>query len=52
LGCGMHGNSYAADHAKNFKKQAIGSGVVIGGLELHYHAHPIGYIIDITKSIL
>ena len=31
VGCGVDGNSYAAAYAKNFKKQAIGCGVVIGG---------------------
>ena len=31
VGCGIDGKSYAAAYAKNFKKQAIGCGVVIGG---------------------
>ena len=31
VGCGVDGGSYAAAYAKNFKKQAIGCGVVIGG---------------------
>ena len=31
VGCGVDGSSYAAAYAKNFKKQAIGCGVVIGG---------------------
>ena len=30
-GCGVDGSSYAAAYAKNFRKQAIGCGVVIGG---------------------
>jgi len=30
VGCGVDGNSYAAAYAKNFKKQAIGCGVIIG----------------------
>ena len=31
VGCGVDSRSYAAAYAKNFKKQAIGCGVVIGG---------------------
>ena len=31
VGCGVDGGSYAAAYAKNFKKQAIGCGVVLGG---------------------
>lgn len=31
VGCGVDGASYAAAYAKNYKKQAIGCGVVIGG---------------------
>ena len=31
VGCGVNGSSYAAAYAKNFKKQAIGCGVVLGG---------------------
>ena len=31
VGCGLDGTSYSAAYAKNFKKQAIGCGVVIGG---------------------
>jgi len=31
VGCGIDRESYAAAYAKNFKKQAIGVGVVIGG---------------------
>jgi|TARA_R110000751_G_scaffold134837_4_gene237440 predicted phosphodiesterase len=31
VGCGVDGRSYAAAYAKNFKKQAIGCGVVFGG---------------------
>jgi predicted phosphodiesterase len=31
VGCGVNHESYAAAYAKNFKKQAIGCGVVIGG---------------------
>ena len=31
VGCGVDGKSYAAAYAKNFKKQAIGCGVVFGG---------------------
>ena len=31
VGCGIDSRSYAAAYAKNFKKQAIGCGVVIGG---------------------
>ena len=31
VGCGVDGKSYAAAYAKNFKKQAIGCGVVLGG---------------------
>jgi len=31
VGCGVDCNAYAAAYAKNFKKQAIGCGVVIGG---------------------
>lgn len=31
VGCGVDGSSYAAAYAKNFKKQAIGCGVVLGG---------------------
>tara|TARA_R110000822_G_scaffold47155_6_gene125277 strand:+ start:873 stop:1589 length:717 start_codon:yes stop_codon:yes gene_type:complete len=31
VGCGVDSNSYAAAYAKNFKKQAIGCGVVLGG---------------------
>lgn len=31
VGCGVDGNEYASAYAKNFKKQAIGCGVVIGG---------------------
>ena len=31
VGCGVDAKSYAAAYAKNFKKQAIGVGVVIGG---------------------
>ena len=30
VGCGVNGDSYAADYAKNFKKQVIGCGVIIG----------------------
>jgi len=30
-GCGVDSKSYAAAYAKNFKKQAIGCGVIIGG---------------------
>ena len=29
VGCGVNGDSYAADYAKNFKKQVIGCGVII-----------------------
>lgn len=31
VGCGVDGKSYAAAYAKNFKKQAIGCGVILGG---------------------
>jgi predicted phosphodiesterase len=31
VGCGVDSESYAAAYAKNFRKQAIGCGVVIGG---------------------
>ena len=31
IGCGVDSKSYAAAYAKNFKKQAIGCGVIIGG---------------------
>ena len=31
VGCGVDSTTYAAAYAKNFKKQAIGCGVVIGG---------------------
>ena len=31
VGCGIDTTSYAAAYAKNFKKQAIGCGVVLGG---------------------
>jgi len=31
VGCGIDANAYASAYAKNFKKQAIGCGVVIGG---------------------
>tara|TARA_B100000768_G_scaffold139252_2_gene130517 strand:+ start:2030 stop:2758 length:729 start_codon:yes stop_codon:yes gene_type:complete len=31
IGCGVDSTSYAAAYARNFKKQAIGCGVVIGG---------------------
>jgi hypothetical protein len=31
VGCGIDSKSYAAAYAKNFKKQAIGCGVIIGG---------------------
>jgi predicted phosphodiesterase len=31
VGCGVDWESYAAAYAKNFKKQAIGCGVVLGG---------------------
>ena len=31
VGCGIDRKSYAMAYAKNFKKQAIGCGVVIGG---------------------
>ena len=31
IGCGVDSKSYAAAYAKNFKKQAIGCGVVLGG---------------------
>jgi len=31
VGCGVDGDSYATAYAKNFKKQAIGCGVVLGG---------------------
>jgi hypothetical protein len=31
VGCGVDSTAYAAAYAKNFKKQAIGCGVVIGG---------------------
>ena len=30
VGCGVDGDSYATAYAKNFKKQAIGCGVIIG----------------------
>ena len=30
-GCGVDASSYAAAYAKNFKRQAIGCGVVLGG---------------------
>ena len=30
VGCGVDGDSYAAAYANNFKKQAIGCGVIIG----------------------
>jgi predicted phosphodiesterase len=31
VGCGVDASSYAAAYAKNFKRQAIGCGVVLGG---------------------
>ena len=31
VGCGIDAKSYAAAYAKNFKRQAIGCGVVVGG---------------------
>ncbi len=31
VGCGIDAKSYASAYAKNFKKQAIGCGVIIGG---------------------
>jgi len=31
VGCGVDGRSYATAYAKNFKKQAIGCGVIFGG---------------------
>jgi len=31
VGCGVDSTSYAAAYAKNFKKQAIGCAVVLGG---------------------
>jgi hypothetical protein len=31
VGCGVNHESYAAAYAKNFKKQAIGVGVILGG---------------------
>ena len=31
VGCGIDAKSYASAYAKNFKKQAIGCGVVVGG---------------------
>ena len=31
VGCGIDAKTYAAAYAKNFKKQAIGCGVVLGG---------------------
>ena len=31
IGCGVNEKSYAAAYAKNFKRQAIGCGVVLGG---------------------
>ena len=31
VGCGIDRNTYAAAYAKNYKKQALGCGVVIGG---------------------
>jgi|TARA_R110001606_G_scaffold355358_1_gene506284 predicted phosphodiesterase len=31
VGCGVDSKSYAAAYAKNFKKQAIGCGVILGG---------------------
>ena len=31
VGCGVNGSSYAAAYAKNFKKQAIGCAVILGG---------------------
>lgn len=31
VGCGLDSSSYSAAYAKNFRKQAIGCGVVIGG---------------------
>jgi predicted phosphodiesterase len=31
VGCGVDGSSYATAYAKNFKKQAIGCGVILGG---------------------
>lgn len=31
VGCGVDGAAYATAYARNFKKQAIGAGVVIGG---------------------
>ena len=30
-GCGVDAKSYAAAYAKNFKRQAIGCGIVLGG---------------------
>lgn len=31
VGCGVDGNAYATAYAKNFKKQAIGCAVILGG---------------------
>ena len=31
MGCGVDSKSYAAAYAKNFRRQAISCGVVIGG---------------------
>ena len=31
VGCGVDASTYAAAYAKNFKKQAIGCGVILGG---------------------
>jgi len=31
VGCGVDSTAYATAYAKNFKKQVIGCGVVIGG---------------------
>jgi len=31
VGCGVDADTYAAAYAKNFKKQAIGCGIVLGG---------------------
>jgi hypothetical protein len=31
VGCGVDASTYAAAYAKNFKRQAIGAGIVLGG---------------------
>jgi hypothetical protein len=31
VGCGIDASSYAAAYARNFRRQAIGCGVVLGG---------------------